>query len=275
MGKVVFPVESDESGVVGSFVSAYWDARRFKGSGAATSPAGKVKKFLAYHPEHRRVPRTFLRGIFRYGEPVTEDLTGLNLSGDTLKVHLMGEVRLARSVKGSIVNPRRLGISGFNQGTLTIYGTPLRRRTEPGATDIPLDTAFGEIRKQDNIVDFLSVNLVPPDRAMWRKREALAYVRDNPDLTRQEIEELGITSDWDWDLLVDFQEGMQEILRAPVKPEGCNILSKNQIRRRQDREYHMPDTINDNDSDKGNLSKQSYDPQIYQALFGNRYDFLT
>jgi hypothetical protein len=238
-----------------------------------TSPMTKVKRLLSTHPTYRVVPRSFLRGCFKTGKPMTDSPTGFKLSRSEVYVKDLGTIKLQTPID-RVMGLQRLGFSPYNGGEVHIYAS-LIQKTKRMPQKRPEATSIYELKKIDPVVYFLLVNQVPPGEEFWRKHAALNYVRDNPGITRKEVEKLGLKSERDWDLLVDFQDGMQEWLRAVSKPPECDILSKGQMIQRQKKELRMPDSITSGDVDSGNLKGQSYESQIHAALNNDRYSFFV
>ncbi len=273
MSKAIIKIERDDDDVLGLLLDVYEETRQFEFHPRVTSYTTKTKRFLEECPHYRVVPRSFIRGCFKRGEPTTDSPTGIKIGKKSVKVGDLGTIWLATPIE-RLVGLQRVGFSPFNGGEVHVYASIIRKGGTKFSYSQP-EESIHDLKKKDPVVYYLLVNQIPPGEDFWKKHAVLTYVRRNPGVTRNQVERMGIRSDRDWDLLVDFQDGMQEWLRAVSKPPECDILSRGQLVQRQKRELRLPDVINDHDVDRGDMKGQSYDAQIYRALHPDSYDLLS
>ncbi len=275
MSRFSFRIREDREDVLGLLMDVYGTIQEMIYPPRVTSVRTKQKILLNNHPSYRVVPRSFIRGCIKTGKPITDAPTGFKLTRSEVYVKDLGTISLETPIN-RVFGLQRLGFSLYNGGEVHIYASLIQRsRRQSGSRFAAEPTSIYELKKVDPVVYFLLVNQVPPGDEFWRKHAALNYVRDNPGITRREIEKLGLKGERDWDLLVDFQDGMQQWLRAVSKPPECDILSKGQMIQRQKKELRMPDSITSGDVDAGNLKGQSYESQIHAALSNDRYAFFV
>lgn len=238
-------------------------------------PKNKAKEFVRDYPEHSECPRSLLRGIFRFGVPRLSDTSSfLWRRGGILRIKRKGDIHLQLPCR--VFTPPRNYEFDFENGIVRIflYGRPPMPAFDRKA-DRPAGNV-GTLRRTDNTLDFLIVSEGYHDESTWRKKRLIDYVHKNPHILRQELRRNGFRGDTNMDLLGDSLEGMQLWLRSRQKPPECNILSSSQIASRQDREFRMPDVINEDEASAGNLARQSYDAQHYEAMHRDRHtDFFS
>lgn len=275
MARATLRVIRDTSDVIPLLWDLYQETQRSEFPRDVTSPKTRTARFLLQHPYYSDAPRSFIRGCFRYGKAMSEDFSGFELEGQELTVKRLGKIALPYFGLGQSARMMQVQVSPFNGGQVTfprgqVLLPPLKVNLEEKR-----HLSIHAEKQYDPVVYYLLVNQIPPGDDFWRKHAVLNYVRNYPGLTRRELERMGVKSDYEWDLVVDFQDGMQEWLRAVSKPPECDILSRGQLRQRQKKELRLPDVINDSDVDAGRLKGQSYDAQIFRALHGSGFEYLT
>lgn len=220
------------------------------------------------HPEHKRLPRSLVRGVFRFGRGVTDGIDSFKAKGCKLKVRGLGEVELSEPMRGK---PFRYEIVDAEHiATYGMHRPP--RATAPEKTTAP--SSINALRREDSTLDFVVVNEGYNGDTTWRRARALEYVAAHPDLTRKELYDLGFRSQRDMDLLADYQQGMQEWLRSVSKPQECDILSNGQFKVRWKNEFSMPDAITQSDASFGSTKNQSYAAQVYRAMHSSVTEFM-
>lgn len=268
MARLDLNVVSDLDQVVPLLLETYESTFNFD------APKSKpVAKFIQDHPSYKSVPRSFIEGCLKRGRPVSSSTRGFRvLPGNILRVWGMGKVKFEGNYD-SILRPLRFE---FAEGKIIVHtpGFKRRRGKKFASYDSFQNEKIFEMRQEDDIVDYLLVNGIPPGEDFWRKHAILHYARENPTITREDIRSFGFTSDKDMQLLADFLPGMQEWVRATSKPPECNFLSEKyngqgQYYRKKKRELAMPDAIKDADVDRKSLKSQSFNAQIYDALHRN------
>lgn len=245
-----------------------------------TSSTTRIKRFLSDYPEYNPIPRSLFKGANHFGHPITDDDTGFKAKNGHLWVRRLEDITFTEVAY--VYGLRRVELSRNNGGEVIFHATG-RRKPEVSINPQPMRIdSLAEYKKTDPIMDYLYVNneFDGESPSTWRKYEILKYVSEHPYLTRKDIENLGITSNKDWDLLVDFHPGMQEINRANPKPKNqkYKILSigpSGQYVKRQKRERRMPDVIDEGDSDSGNLKGQSFSGEFYRAIQDRQTDFFS
>lgn len=243
-----------------------------------TSYKTQISRFLDDYPEYNTVPRSLFRGAHLYGEAITDDMSGFRLKNGHLWVRRLEDIYFTETPK--LLSLQRLQLSRANGGEIIFQaGAKISSRPNVSAKRKFDMGPLQEYKKQDPVMDYLYVNneFDGDSDATWRRYHILNYIREHPYITRQELQAMGIVSNKDWDLVVDFHEGMQAWNRANPKPKECNILSigpSGQYVKRLKKEKRMPDAIDTEDVDKGNLKGQSYDGEIYRAVHGNHSGFF-
>lgn len=231
---------------------------------------GEVGMFLADNPEFRQIPGDLLSSVIRRGRPEGRKVS---IEGGEVRI---GEYRLSLSEPPLRVRGiRRYRILDYEDGYVEIDATYLRAPEPSPHEEMDRTTpGFNEVKERDPTVFFLMVNGVRLGRKFWEKYDALKYFERNPSASREEMRKRGIRTAADWELLTDYQRGVQAWLRANPKPPECNILSKSQMKKREESEYRMPEAIDDKDIDLGRLSRQSFESQIYRSMTERRENFL-
>jgi hypothetical protein len=242
-----------------------------------TSYKTRVVRFLEDYPEYNMVPRSILRGSNQFGAPITDDHSGFRLKNGHLWVRRLEDIYFTEPAR--LFSLRRLQLSRANGGEITFHAGA-KRGEVPDVKNSKFNVSnLQEYKKSDHVMDYLYVNneFDGDSDATWRRYAILKYIENHPYVSRQELMEMGIISNKDWDLVVDFHEGMQAWNRANPKPKECNILSigpSGQYVKRLKKEKRMPETIDSEDVDKGNLKGQSYDGEMYRAVHGNYSGFF-
>lgn len=284
MGKFIYKVKEGH-GSLRIMLDAVDDYLNFDFPKRMTSYKSRVNRFLQKYPEYNVVPRSILRGANDFGDAISDDTSGFRQKNGHLWVRRLEDIYFTEPLK--VYGLKRVQLTRKNGGEI-IFHASAKKHTRANIN--PKETKFDvsnvqQYKQNDNVLDFLDVNNEWDGNsdATWRKYAILKFIEDHPYLTRQELEEMGVISNKDWDLLVDFHPGMQEWNRANPKPKDpqykkYKVLSlgpSGQYAKRLKNEKRMPDVIDDEDSDKGNLKGQAFDGEVQRALRNARWDFLS
>ncbi len=250
-----------------------------------TSPYSKAKHFKKHNPQYHKVPNSLLRGNYKFKKLTSDGLMGIRVKGTRIHLWGLGELKLEYPA------PPTLG---------RITGISLRRELEeaieptyevifhgigykgPNPKVVFRDYTgedFSELVKEDPIFRYLKVNgtiAYHGHKKAGQLHDIIEAFMENPNMTRQQLERLGVRGDKLWDLVVNYQPSLDVILRAGTKPKGMQykILSKGQHESRMDREWSMAEHLSASDVDAGKLKKQSFDSQTYEALRSDKWSFF-
>lgn len=245
-----------------------------------TSTYSKAKMFKKANPEYHRVPNSLLRGLYEFGRPMTDGTVGFRLKhGSVLSVWGLGDIRLKRDM----YHIKKIQRIFFGGEEVVFYGMgkifPNRRLVLKDYSQ----EDFHHLVQDDPIFRYLKVNLIFTEYGFKKAcaiRDVIAYFDENPNLTRKELERMGIRGNKLWDLVVNYQKSLDVWLRAGSKPKegeyktGHYILSKGQHDKRIKREWSLSEHIQNSDIDAGKLKNQSFDSQIFELMRSNRESFF-
>ncbi len=275
MSFYVIPVKENSYEIFDYLIEGINKAKEYNFPAGMTSPHSKAKHFKKNHPEFHKIPNSLLKGFFKFGIIKSDGMIGLRLRPHQLHIwglgviHLDKTVQRAGSVKQISLRPTReiilhgMGKIGSNEKiVLKNYET----------SDI------NRLVWDDPIFRYLKVNGVFAEYGHKKAcliRDVIAHLENNPNMTRRQLESLGIRGDKVWDLVVNYQKSLDVWLRAGSKPKECNVLSKLQFQRKAKTEWSLSDHLSKADIDAGNLKKHSFDSMTYEALRSDRFDFYN
>lgn len=248
-----------------------------------TSPYSKAKYFKKHNPQYHKIPNSILRGNFRFGKPKSDGMMGLRLKPGRLHVWGLGEIYL-NSDGPSPSTGRIVQIILNPDYEIVFRGMGLIGRGEPIVLRDYSSKPLNVLEKEDPIFRYLKVNQVFTEYG-WKKmcliRDVIEHLQKNPNLTRKQIEKLGIRGDKLWDLIVNYQPALDSWIRAGSKPRegdykrGHYILSRGQHEKRVKREWSLSEHLSPSDIDAGKLKQQSFDAQTYEALRSDKWGFFS
>ena len=220
MGKFAYKVKEGHDSL-NFMLDAIDDYLSFDFPRRMTSYKSRVNRFLEKYPQYNMVPRSLLRGANDFEEPISDDSSGFRQKNGHLWVRRLNDIYFTEPLK--IYGLKRVQLSRNNGGEV-IFHASAKRREQP---DLDVDNvkfpvhSVHKYKQQDPVMDFLDVNneFDAHSDMTWKRYAILQFIEDHPYLTRQELEEMGVVSNKDWDLLVDFHPGMQEWNRAKPKPK--------------------------------------------------------
>lgn len=263
-------VKEDSHRIYDFIIQGIEEAESFGFPEGMYSPHSKAKCFKRHHPQYHRIPNSILRGFYKFGVPKSDGLVGLRMpKKDVLHIWGLGFVNLNREVKG--VTKQITFNSGYE---LVFQGVGHRAASKDIVFKDYAHVDLSPLLKEDPIFRYLKVNGVFAEfghKKACMIHDIMEHFEDNPDLTRKDLEKLGIKGDKLWDLVVNYQKPLDSWIRAGSKPKdgeykvGHYMLSTSQHNKRLKNEWSISDHLNSSDIDMGKIKKQSFDSMVYEA----------
>lgn len=265
-------------------------ARDYEYPEGMTSPYSKAKYFKKNNADYHKIPNSLLRGMFRFGKIKSDGMTGLRLNYDASYLHVwgLGYVNLERvSPAKRYKNVKQISLRDnytiVNKERVHSYEVIVHGMGRLGSNEkLVLRDYEGadlhSLMSSDPIFNYLKVNGVFAEYSHKKAcsvRDVIAHFEENPNLTRKQLEEMGIRGDKLWELVTNYQRSLSVWLRASSKPDECDILSKGQHKKKLDREWSLSEHLSSKDVDSGKLKNQSFDSQLFEATRSNQYNFFT
>lgn len=275
MSFYVIPIREQSYDMYDYLIEGVDKAKTFDFPKGMTSPHSKAKHFKKHNPEYHQIPNSVLKGYYKFETVKSDGITGLRLGSHHLHIWGLGVLEL----KKPVFAPKRVRQISFRPDYEIILHGMGKLGSNAKIVLKDYDTSdMSRLVWEDHIFRYLKVNGVFAEYGHKKAcaiRDVIAHLEENPNLTRQQLERLGIKGDKVWDLVVNYQKSLDVWLRAGSKPKECNIYSKLQFKRKEKTEWSLSDHLSKSDTDAGNIKKHSFDSMTYNRLRSDRFDFYN
>jgi hypothetical protein len=274
-GKEFIEISRDDNNIHSFLSEGLFLAQTFHFPGGICSTESKIKIFKDNYSYYRNMPNDFLRGFFLTGNRITDKLKGINLHKNYIHFRALGDIFI--KPPDLIRNITRIQVE---ENGFTFFGIKKTKPKSKFKVEKHQETNLTELKKTDDILYHLMVNQAYTEygpKRFWKLYDTIKYFNENPELTRRDLEKMGVKSDKVWELIADYQPALSKWIKSGSKPKDTPnyFQSKNQYIQRLKEEVRMPDVVNDNDVEKGHLKGQSYESQIYRASSSAKFHFFT
>jgi hypothetical protein len=264
-----------------------YTAKEYKYPSNMTSPYSKAKYFKKHNPKYHAIPNALIRGLFKFGRITSDGMVGLRPKNDKIHIWGLGHLHLERPVSNIYRKISQISLRDnytvvdkekIHSYEVIVHGIGRVGATNPIIMKDYEQTDLHKLVKEDPIFDYLKVNQVFTEYGFKKAcaiRDVIAHFEENPNMTRRQMEVMGIRGDKLWELITNYQRSLSVWLRASSKPDECDILSKGQHKKKLDREWSLSEHLSPKDVDAGKLKNQSFDAQVFEHTKSDRHSFFT